>query len=166
MDADQGRSPDERGAALVEFAIVVTLLVTLLFGIISFGVMLAAKQTLTQSASEGARAALTPNYDQDTDRPAARAAALAQAQNATAWLKKTCDQGDADGDGLGCDVPMPTHCDKSADVGGSGHGAPDCVTVTVTYFYAAHPIVPSVALIGSVLPDTLHSTAVVTLGGK
>jgi Flp pilus assembly protein TadG len=45
------------GAALVEFAIVVTLLFTLVFGIIEFGLMLKDYLGLSQAAREGARSA-------------------------------------------------------------------------------------------------------------
>src|SRR4051794_32788901 len=74
--ADAAGCREERGAAMVEFAIVLVMLSMLLFGIISFGVALSAKQTVTQAAAEGARAALTPNYSPSTDRLAAQSAAL------------------------------------------------------------------------------------------
>lgn len=47
----------DRGAAAVEFALVVPMLLLLVFGIIDFGRMLNVKITLTQAAREGARAA-------------------------------------------------------------------------------------------------------------
>ncbi|GAA1735467.1 hypothetical protein GCM10009681_02340 [Luedemannella helvata] len=47
----------DRGAAAVEFALVLPVLLILVFGIIDFGRMLNAKITLTQAAREGARAA-------------------------------------------------------------------------------------------------------------
>jgi Flp pilus assembly protein TadG len=45
----------ERGAAMVEFAIVLPLLVTLVFGIIEFGRAYNAQISLTHAAREGAR---------------------------------------------------------------------------------------------------------------
>jgi Flp pilus assembly protein TadG len=45
----------DRGAAAVEFAIVLTLLLTIVFGIIDFGRAYNAQMTLTQAAREGAR---------------------------------------------------------------------------------------------------------------
>ena len=48
----------ERGAAMVEFAIVVLLLFTLLFGIIEFGWILNGYITLTGAARDGARIAV------------------------------------------------------------------------------------------------------------
>src|SRR5215469_16309154 len=45
----------DRGAAVVEFALLLPLLLLLLFGIIDFGRALNAQVTLTQAAREGAR---------------------------------------------------------------------------------------------------------------
>jgi Flp pilus assembly protein TadG len=50
-----GRSARDRGAAAVEFALVLPLLLLLVFGIIDFGRALSAQITLTQAAREGAR---------------------------------------------------------------------------------------------------------------
>lgn len=48
---------DDRGAAAVEFAIVLPLLVVLVFGIIDFGRLFYAQITVTQAAREGSRLA-------------------------------------------------------------------------------------------------------------
>ena len=52
-----GRRGDE-GAAAVEFAIVLPLLLVLLFGIIEFGVLLFDKAMITNASREGARRAI------------------------------------------------------------------------------------------------------------
>lgn len=49
------RNPHDRGAALVEFAIITPLLLLLVFGIIEFGRAYNAQNTLTHAAREGAR---------------------------------------------------------------------------------------------------------------
>src|ERR1700690_3872533 len=49
---------DERGAEMVEFAFVVVLLIALLYGIISYGLILAAQNPITQAAADGARAGI------------------------------------------------------------------------------------------------------------
>jgi len=48
---------DDRGAAAVEFALVLPVLVLLLFGIIEFGLVFDAQLTITHAAREGARVA-------------------------------------------------------------------------------------------------------------
>jgi Flp pilus assembly protein TadG len=69
----------DRGAAAVEFALVLPLLLILIFGIIDFGRMLNAKITLTEAAREGARAAALVGTDAGADR--ARAAATGYTLN-------------------------------------------------------------------------------------
>lgn len=49
------RAPTDRGAAAVEFALLLPLLLLLVFGIIDFGRALNTQITLTQAAREGAR---------------------------------------------------------------------------------------------------------------
>jgi Flp pilus assembly protein TadG len=48
----------EKGAAMVEFAIVLPLLLTLIFGIIEFGLLLYNKAVITNASREGARAGI------------------------------------------------------------------------------------------------------------
>lgn len=55
MSIGRRRQPD-RGAAAVEFALVMPLLLLVVFGLIDFGRMLNAQITLTEAAREGARA--------------------------------------------------------------------------------------------------------------
>lgn len=54
---DMRRRQGDRGAAAVEFALVLPVLLLVIFGIIDFGRMLYAKITLAEAAREGARAA-------------------------------------------------------------------------------------------------------------
>jgi hypothetical protein len=51
-----GRHSDRaRGAAVVEFAVILPLLLTILFGIIEYGWLFMVRQTLQQAAREGCR---------------------------------------------------------------------------------------------------------------
>lgn len=52
----RGTRKRERGAAAVEFALLLPILLLIVFGIIDFGRMLNAQITLTEAAREGARA--------------------------------------------------------------------------------------------------------------
>jgi len=52
----------DRGAELIEFAIVTPLLLLLLFGIADFGLMFQRYEVLTNAAREGARVAALPGY--------------------------------------------------------------------------------------------------------
>ena len=52
----------ERGAELIEFAIVTPLLLLLVFGIANFGLMFQRYEVLTNAAREGARVAALPGY--------------------------------------------------------------------------------------------------------
>lgn len=62
---------EERGAALVEFAIVLPLLVLLLFGVVEFGRAYNARIELTSAVREGARAAALSGDPQTATRNAA-----------------------------------------------------------------------------------------------
>lgn len=57
------RHDSERGAAAVELALVLPILILLLFGIIEFGRAYNAKVTLTHAAREGARALAVGDSD-------------------------------------------------------------------------------------------------------
>ena len=49
---------NQKGATAVEFAIVLSLLITLIFGIIEFGLFMFNRQVITNAAREGARAGI------------------------------------------------------------------------------------------------------------
>ncbi len=130
------RGHDERGAALVEFAIASVVLLTLLFGIISYGYILSFKQGLTQAAAEGARAAAV-----GADAPTA----VARSVNA---FNRTCNSG-----GLAC-----TYSTQATDTGCTANG--DCMRVQVTYDWKNHPLLPKFPGLGLLLPDSLRSTSI------
>jgi Flp pilus assembly protein TadG len=135
------RRRDERGAALVEFAIASSILLVLLFGIISYGYALSFKQGLTQAAAEGAR-------------KAAVATANHQAEAATAVTKavgafdKTCGTG-----GLTCTYEM-----TAAATGCSADNI--CMRVRVSYDNNNFPLMPKFPGLGLLLPATLQSTSI------
>lgn len=132
------RRHDQRGAALVEFAIASVVLLTLLFGIITYGYVLSFKQGLTQAAAEGARAGAV---GRDVS------AAVTKAVGA---FNTTCNTG-----GLTCKSdttswpPAPYAC-----------GAHSCITVEVSYDWKNYPLLPKFPGLGLLLPDTLKSKSV------
>ena len=56
--AESNRLSGENGVEMLEFALVIPIFIFVLYGLIAFGMMLSAKQTITHSAAEGARAAV------------------------------------------------------------------------------------------------------------
>lgn len=57
------RATGDRGAEAVEFAVIVPVLLALLFGLISFGLLFFSQISLEQAAREGARLAAICNQD-------------------------------------------------------------------------------------------------------
>ena len=121
----------------MEFSISVVLLLVLLFGIITFGLILSFKQGLTQAAAEGARAGAVVSE---------AAAPAAAADGIGAFEKKTCNSG-----GLTC-----------AYVVAPCASAPltKCITVELIYDYKNHPLLPPLSAFGLAVPDTLRATSV------
>lgn len=129
---------NEDGVAAVEFAIIGTLFMMILFGIITFGLVFALNHTLSHSASEGARSALVA--------PAGTTAQAAEdaARTRLGWL------------GTGADVQAfvePCASDP----------AYECVRVVTTYDWAANPLVPPLPGLGLVMPDTMSRAATVQI---
>jgi hypothetical protein len=143
------RRGDERGAAVVELAISVVLLFTLLFGIITFGYILSFKQGMTQAAAEGARAAavLTTGYN--------AAAETAVNRSVTAY-NQTC--------GSGASPPLKCEYTLLQNTNPNCLAPKTCLEVKLTYDYKNHPLLPPIPLLGGLLPDTLHATSVTEVG--
>jgi Flp pilus assembly protein TadG len=125
------RGRPEQGSAVVEFSISVTLLLVLLFGIITYGYVLSFKQAMTQAAAEGARAGAVGS---DVSAAVTRSVGA---------FNKTCGSG-----GLTCTFTT-TSC--------SGH---TCQQVQLTYDYAHYPLLPKFPGLGLLLPGTLTSTSI------
>lgn len=140
------RRVDARGAAAVEFALVIVPLIWILFGIIDYGFMLSFRQQVSQAADEGARAGAVQidTSKQISDATAAVNDAMsAHKINGTAV---TCGSG-----GLTCTVTKGS-C--------TGDATKQCITVKLTYDYKNHPAIPAMPLLGAVMPDSLVYTAV------
>ena len=163
MTAAHGRDAGrDRGAVILEFAIVAALFMTLLWGIIAYGVIFAVQQNMTHGASEAARATITqgepnrvpdpccPTYGVIDDNGADTLAIEAFAMNLV-----TTDQLDWHPDLVAnATVTVDVHeCDYDQ--------ALDCLTVEITYPWGTAPIVP--VLFDVAVPDVLEASATVQL---
>jgi Flp pilus assembly protein TadG len=138
------RKHDEPGAAAIETALCICFIVLpIMFGIISYGFMLSFRQSLSQAATEGARAAAVA-VSSGTRTTSAQSAV----KQAIAGLANGHSCGDS---ALTCTVNIAT-CSYDATV--------QCATVTLTYLYKANPIAPSFPGLGILLPTNMTYSAV------
>jgi hypothetical protein len=132
------RADGERGAALVETAIVANLLFLLLFGIVTAGLLLGYRQNMVHAASEAARAgAIANNVD----------AARAAAQHAVSGFDKSCDTA-----GLSCvieQIPCPP---PSA--------GEQCIRVVLEQDNRDDPVVAPLPFVSMLMPDRLKVEAI------
>jgi Flp pilus assembly protein TadG len=137
------KARSEEGAAAVEFALILPILMALLIGIISYGWMMSFRQAMSQAAAEGARhAAVTPSGT-DAEK---LADAIDIVDDALKGYGTKC------GDGATSCPAVIKACDNNT--------AKRCAYVTVTYPYRDQPLIPSFPGLGATLPQTLSYTAV------
>lgn len=130
----------QRGAVVIEFALVFVLFFMVMYGIVAYGVVFAVEHSLIQAANEGARAAV-----RDVGGVSARAelARTVAAEN-IAWLGDRAPEPQVDAE----------LCTATPYV---------CLSVELAYDYAAKPLVPPLPLLGVVLPEKLAGRATVQL---
>ena len=63
MAVVKNRLHSERGAELIEFALVLPLLLLLIAGVVDFGMMFQSYEVVTNAAREGARVGVLPGYN-------------------------------------------------------------------------------------------------------
>lgn len=142
----RARRRSDRGAAAVEFALVIVPLIWIVFGVIDFGFMLSFRQQVSQAADEGARAAAVQVDAAKQTSDAIAAVNSAMSAQKVSGSTVTC------GDGrLTCTVT------KAACANDASH---QCITVKLDYGYKANPVIPTMPLLSSVMPTTLTYTAV------
>jgi len=129
---------------MLEFALVIPIFIFVLYGIIAFGIMLSAKQSLTNAASEGARAAVgaVPNAGETQSAAESRVAKDRVTQALTGQLSGNSSSA--------VTTATVNPC-----------GTNNCITVTITYPYSSKPLIPSAPGLGLVTPNNLTATAVV-----
>ena len=127
----RGRATRKRGAALVEFALVLPLLLMLVLGIIEFGVLIMHDLTLAQIAREGSRAAsLGQTTTQIQTRILNFGGALPNKNEMAYTFTYSTDQG-------------ATYPYTLGDVGGSENSAPPGSLIQVTLNWPHHLITGS-----------------------
>ena len=131
----------DTGVAMVEMAFVGVLLVFLLFGIVVFGYLMSFRQNMTQAAVEAARAGAVA--------PVGTAQTTAQnaATQAVRAFNQTCGSG-----GMTCNIPVPAPCVNNTSA--------TCITVTLTFDYADHPLLPDIPIVSQFIPDTIETKSV------
>jgi hypothetical protein len=136
----QPRDDESRGQGIVEFALVVSLLLLILFGIIDFSRLFFAYATMANGVREGARYGVVHSYDElgIKERAHAMMVLIGDEANVTVAFPDT----DEDGDG-------------TVEAGEDGHCSHNCrVVVTATSDLDVWtPIIPSVRILAQ---STMH----------
>jgi Flp pilus assembly protein TadG len=126
---------DERGATAVEFALLLPVLLTILFGIIEFGMIMYGREVVTNASREGARAGIIQRI------PVVTAGEITTV--ATNYLTGT---------GIN-----PAQVTIAVPASGGLTGTP--VTVTATYNYPwLIPYIPTVLGLPAPLPIAMSTT--------
>jgi Flp pilus assembly protein TadG len=149
------RRNSEEGAEMIEFALIVVLLVTLVYGIITYGLILGTNETMTQSAADAARAGMV--YQSATYAiPAAQNTALTD----MSWLVGSVNCNTSPGIECQSDSTRPS-CPLTDRlcVNVYENAAGTTITAAVTYNYQKFPIVPLVPGLNLVTPSTLSGNA-------
>lgn len=151
MSVLRSRGKTEQGVAAVETALCLCFVVLpVVFGAISYAYMLSFRQTLSQGAGEGARAAaVAPSTASAADRHDAAISAVNNAMASNVGRSMTCGQGN-----LTCTAT------EASCTNGSG----TCMTVTISYPYRDHSLLPSVPGLGFTLPEVISYTATAKVG--
>lgn len=157
----------------MEFALIVTLLCTLLLGIVIFGLLLSKRQVLTQAAAEGARYAVPVSYTFAAPDQALNAARTKTNQSLQAIGNRQCPAGSLTNgvtlgslsvNGISCTFTV-FDCTSSPRVQ-TGGDTNDCIEVKVAVSVNHGPaLVPGSSFIDPFLPNTMTGTSIVSLSG-
>jgi Flp pilus assembly protein TadG len=135
----------QRGTSAIEFVLIFPVFFLIFYAIVTYGVIFAAQQTLILAAQEAARSAL---QFQAGGLAARQTVALNVAQ-------QILNQGPG---AISKIVPLIQTQDPC-----SYNPSMTCIQVTLSYDYAAHPIIPSLPLLNFAVPATLTGSAIVQL---
>lgn len=151
-----GRNGADRGAAALEFALIVPVLLLFLYAIIQYGTVFLLKHDLTQAAADAARSAVSasqsaaqgvalgaigPDVLNDSGGLISRTNGCSTSPSATTVCTATV-------------VPCPNESQFNLNL--------QCLTVSVTYHYERAPVMPS--LFGIPVPSVTSSSTVILTG--
>ncbi|WP_420224807.1 TadE/TadG family type IV pilus assembly protein [Pigmentiphaga litoralis] len=173
----------QSGVYAIEFAIVFPIFFLLFYGVLTFGLIFTAKQSLTLAAEDGARATLRYRLVTTSGSSVMMAQlnerlslACQVAADRVSWLQNA-------GAAPTCEAVINGRCANADGTAGAsmcsarftggvpsarvfcGYQATDqCqATLTVAYNYRANPLVPTMPGLGLVVPGNLQGVATVTL---
>ncbi|NKF22709.1 TadE/TadG family type IV pilus assembly protein [Solimonas marina] len=170
------RRKAQSGATAIEFALVLPLFFLIFYGSLTYGLIFLAHLTLQHAAEDGVRAVLRAQDTEDADGN--DLTVEQQLESRIAYAKSIAATQASWIDGFQTPTINVNVClsDAVCDAAGGGAGGyPDCsqtvlcqVVMTVTYDYATHPIVPSLAGsgLGPMTPTTLQGSARVLIDGR
>lgn len=140
----------QRGIAAIEFAFIFPIFFLIFYGIVTYGVIFVAQQSITMAAEEGARAALRYAANPDDRETNAKNAATGNG-SAAAWLNANNRL---------VFEPTAQKCTYDASPTQS-----NCYTVKVSYNYRQNPLIPLLLgpLMGFAVPEKLSSSATIQI---
>lgn len=144
---------NQKGVAALEFAIVLPVIITLVYGIIEFGIVMYNKAVITNASREGARAGIV--HDEDAlsgQEPYTDANITAVVEKYVKW-----DGSDSTLINLGAPETKPTVSVSPAQGARTARATPLAVTVTYPYNFMLMPgFIPGI-------PNVLNLSATTTM---
>lgn len=156
------RARGERGAAALEFAILVPVLVLIICEIIAWSYMFSFRQALSEAADEGARAAVGASTAGCPTTSSWNIAACAPGSAAATAVGNVLNGYSHQGTRLACGMAGLQCTIQQSSTCASGH---ICISVTVYYPYSSQPLLPvipsQIPPFSVVAPPDLSFTSVV-----
>ncbi|MDD3758291.1 MAG: pilus assembly protein [Advenella sp.] len=158
----------QKGAYAVEFAFVFIIFFLVLYGMITYGLIFAAQQSMNFAAESGARAGLQWQAGASAPALVARAGkALEVAKDHTAWVDNMAGGNKLKIAVCGGEPIQLLDSLNGADATLCSITDTNKLEVVIRYPYALHPMIPYLgpsAVMSVAVPDTLESRTSVDLG--